>query len=78
MPELRKFDDGIANGKLLRHKSPGISEIPAEVIKASRKQKKLKMFRRIFGPRRKDVSGSGENYIIMCLVNCIPHPINFG
>jgi tryptophan 2,3-dioxygenase len=47
------------------------------VIKAWRK-KKLKMLRRIFGPRRKYVSGSGENYIIICLENCIPHPVNFG
>jgi hypothetical protein len=47
------------------------------VIKAWRK-KKLKMLWRIFGPSRKYFSGSGEKYIIICLVNCVPHPVNFG
>ena len=34
MPELSAFEVEIAMGKLKRHKSPGIDQIPAELIKA--------------------------------------------
>jgi hypothetical protein len=30
--------------------------------------------RRIFGPKKVDVTGSGENYV-MSLMICTPHPI---
>ena len=37
-----------------------------------------KLLRRIFGPKRDDVTGNGENYIMRSLMICIPHPILFG
>jgi hypothetical protein len=37
-----------------------------------------KVLRRICGLRRDEVTGSGENYIMMSLINCTPHPILFG
>jgi hypothetical protein len=33
---------------------------------------------RIFGPKRNDITGSGENYIMRSLMICTPHPILFG
>jgi hypothetical protein len=44
-----------------------------------REERKLRMFenrvlRRIFGPRRDEVRGSGENYIMRSLMICT-HPI---
>jgi len=35
------------------------------------------VLRRIFGPKRDEESGSGENYIIKSLIICTPHPILF-
>ena len=48
-----------------------------------RDERRLKMFenrvlRRIFGPKRDELAGNGENYIIRSLMICIPHPILFG
>jgi len=37
-----------------------------------------RVLRRIFGPRRDEVRGSGENYIMRSLVICTPDPILFG
>ena len=47
-----------------------------------REEPKLRMFenrvlRRIFGPKRDEVTGSGENYIMRSLMICTPHPIWF-
>jgi hypothetical protein len=36
-----------------------------------------RVLRRIFGPKRDQVTGSGENYIIKSLMICTPHPILF-
>jgi len=33
---------------------------------------------RIFGRKRDEVTGGGENYIIRSFMICIPHPILFG
>jgi len=33
---------------------------------------------RIFGPKRDEVKGSGENYIMRSLMICTPHSILFG
>jgi len=38
---------------------------------------KNRMLRRIFGPKRDEVTGNGDNYI-MSLMICTPHPILFG
>jgi hypothetical protein len=48
-----------------------------------REERKLRVFenrvlRRIFGPKRDEVTGSGENYIMRILMICIPHPTLFG
>jgi len=37
-----------------------------------------RMLRRIFGPKRDEVTRSGENYMIRSLVICSPHQILFG
>jgi len=47
-----------------------------------RKEHKLRVFenrvlRRIFGPKRDDVTGSGDNYIMRNSVICTPYPILF-
>ena len=34
-----------------------------------------KVLRRIFGPKRDDVTGSVENYLMRSLMICTPHPI---
>jgi len=34
-----------------------------------------RVFRRIFGPKRDEVTGSGENSIMRSLMICTPHPI---
>jgi len=34
--------------------------------------------RRIFGPKRDEVTGGGEKYIMRNLIICIPHPILSG
>jgi len=50
---------------------------------ALREERRLRVFekrmlRRIFGPKRDEVKGSGENYIMRSLVMCTPYPILFG
>ena len=37
-----------------------------------------RVLRRVFGPKRDEVTGNGENYIIMSLVICTPYPILCG
>ena len=37
-----------------------------------------RVLRRIFEPKRDEVTGSGENYIMRSLMICTPHPILFG
>jgi hypothetical protein len=37
-----------------------------------------KVIRRIFGPRRDEVTGSGENYVMGSLMICTLHPTLFG
>jgi len=46
-------------------------------------ERRLRVFenmvlRGIFGPKRDEITGSGENYIIKSLMICTPHPILFG
>jgi len=36
-----------------------------------------RVLRRIFGPKRGEVTGSGENYVIRSLIVCKPHQILF-
>jgi len=36
------------------------------------------VLKRIFGPKRDEVTGSGENYIMRSLMICTAHPILFG
>jgi hypothetical protein len=48
-----------------------------------RKGNTLRMFkdrelRKIFGCRRDEITGSGENYIMKSLMICTPHHISFG
>jgi len=47
-----------------------------------REERKLRVFEkrvlRKFGPKRDEVTGSRENYVIRSLMICIPHPILFG
>jgi hypothetical protein len=37
-----------------------------------------RVLRRIFGSKRDEVIGNGENYILRSLMICTPHPILFG
>jgi len=37
-----------------------------------------RVLRRIFGPKRDEVTGIEENYIMRNLTICTPHPIFFG
>jgi len=37
-----------------------------------------RVLRGIFGPRRDEVTGSGENYILKSLMICTPRPILLG
>jgi hypothetical protein len=37
-----------------------------------------RVLRRIFGPKRAEVRGSGENYITRSLMVCTPHQTLFG
>ena len=37
-----------------------------------------RVLRRIFGPKRVEETGNGENYIMKSLMNCTLHPILFG
>ena len=46
-------------------------------------ERRLRVFenralRRVFGPKRYEVTGNGENYIIKSLVVCTPYPILCG
>ena len=48
-----------------------------------REEHRLRMFenrvlRRVFGPKRDEVTGNGEDYIIRSLVICTPYPILCG
>jgi len=48
-----------------------------------REEHRLKVFenrvlRRIFGPKRDEVTGNGENYIMRSLMICTSHPTLFG
>ena len=37
-----------------------------------------RVLRRVFGPKRDEVTGNGENYIMRSLVICTPYPIMSG
>jgi hypothetical protein len=37
-----------------------------------------RVLRRIFGPKREEVTREGENYIMGSLMNCAPHLLLFG
>jgi hypothetical protein len=37
-----------------------------------------KVLRRIYGPKREEVTRNGEKYIMRSLMICTPHPILFG
>jgi hypothetical protein len=37
-----------------------------------------KVLRRIFGPKRDEVTGGGEDYITRSFILCTPHQISFG
>jgi hypothetical protein len=37
-----------------------------------------RVLRRIFGPKRDEVKGSGENYIMRSFMSCTHHPILCG
>jgi hypothetical protein len=48
-----------------------------------REERRLRVFenrvlRRIFGPKRNEVTGSGENYIMKSLMMCTPNSILLG
>ena len=48
-----------------------------------REERKLRVFekrvlRRIFGPKRDELAGNGENYIMRSFTICNSHPITFG
>jgi len=48
-----------------------------------REERRLRVFesrvlRKILGPKRDEVTGPGENYIIRSLMICTPHPILVG
>ena len=45
-----------------------------------REERRLRVFenRRVFGPKRDEVTGNGENYIMRSLVICTPYPILCG
>jgi hypothetical protein len=48
-----------------------------------REDRKIRVFengvlRGIFGPKRGEVTGNGENCIMRSLMTCTPHPISFG
>jgi len=47
-----------------------------------REERRLSVFenrvlRRVFGPKRDEITGNGENYIMRSLMICTPHPILF-
>jgi hypothetical protein len=47
-----------------------------------REERRLRVFenrvvRRVFGPKRDEVTGNGENYIMRSLMICTTHPLFF-
>jgi hypothetical protein len=44
---------------------------------ALREESRLRVLWRIFGPKRDEVRGNGENYIISSLMICTAHPVLF-
>ena len=79
---------------ILLHKStsnPGLlsSSLLSKKLKCKtwsltlREERRLRVFenrvlRRVFGPKRDEVTGNGENYIMRNLVICTPYPILCG
>jgi hypothetical protein len=59
VPEPSAFEVEMAIEKLKRHTSPGIDQIPAELIKAGGRLRVFenRVLTRIFGPKRDDVTG---------------------
>jgi hypothetical protein len=54
-----------------------------EPVGAQREERRLRVFekrvqRRIFGPKRDEVTGEWKNYITRSLIICTPHPILCG
>jgi len=48
-----------------------------------REDSRLRLFensvlRRVFGPKKDEVTGNGEYYIMRSLLFCTPHPISCG
>jgi hypothetical protein len=43
-----------------------------------REERRLRLLRRIFGPKRGEVTREWKKYIIRRLMICTPHPIFFG
>jgi hypothetical protein len=48
-----------------------------------REERRMKVFenrvlRRVFGPKRDEVTGNGENYIMRSLMICTPYPVLCG
>ena len=43
-----------------------------------REERRLRVLRRVFGPKRDEVTGNGENYIMKSLGICTPYPILCG
>jgi hypothetical protein len=43
-----------------------------------REELRTRVLRRIFGPKRDEVKGSAENFIMRSLIICIPHPLLCG
>jgi hypothetical protein len=37
-----------------------------------------RVLKRIFGPKRDEVTRNGNNYVMGALMICLPHPIFFG
>jgi len=55
-------------------------EIWSLILKEERRLRVFenRVLRRIFGPKKDEVTGSGENYIMSSLMICTAHPILFG
>jgi hypothetical protein len=43
-----------------------------------REECRLRVLRRIFGPKRDEVTGSGEDCITKSFMLCTPHQVSFG
>ena len=43
-----------------------------------REERRLRVLRRVFGPKRDEVTGEWRNYIMRSLVTCTPYPILCG